>query len=273
MKSIVIDKRFQGPPNSGNGGYVCGVVAGHIDGSAEITLRAPPPLDRPLDVVIGADGAVELREKETLLATGRRAGSLDVGSIPAVTFPEAEEAVGRTTLNERTHPLPMCFGCGIARVHGDGLRIIPGPLGKRHEKPAALASSCDSPRQLRRGRRPCRAGIHMVGAGLSDRICRWRRAASRPRWRREYVAGAHERADRSSASSRRALRDRGMADRQGRPQALCGQRAARSRRKGDGGHPNHLGHRRSGDRDGRRALGDGSFPRKARHHLAGEQGR
>jgi hypothetical protein len=141
MKSIVIDKRFQGPPNSGNGGFVCGVVAGHIEGSAEITLRAPPPLDRPLEIVIGADGVVELREKETLLATGRRAGPFDLGAIPAVTFPEAEEAVGRTTLNERTHPLPMCFGCGIARAHGDGLRIIPGPLGKRHEKPAGLASS------------------------------------------------------------------------------------------------------------------------------------
>lgn len=74
MKSVVIDRRFQGPPTSGNGGYVCGVVAGHIEGSAEITLRAPPPLDRPLDVVIGADGAVELREKETLLATGALLG-------------------------------------------------------------------------------------------------------------------------------------------------------------------------------------------------------
>jgi hypothetical protein len=141
MESIVIDKRFCGPPNSGNGGYVCGVVARHIEGSAEVTLRAPPPLDRLLDVVIGGDGGVELREKERLLATGRCAGSLDVGAIPVVTFPEAEEATGQTSLNERNHPLPMCFVCGIGRAHGDGLRIIPGPLAKRHEKPAALASS------------------------------------------------------------------------------------------------------------------------------------
>ena len=40
MPSITIDKRFRGPPNSGNGGYVCGLIADHIDGSAEITLRA-----------------------------------------------------------------------------------------------------------------------------------------------------------------------------------------------------------------------------------------
>ena len=57
MPSITIDKRFRGPPNSGNGGYVCGLLAGHIDGrSAEIALRAPPPLARPLIIVPSAYG-------------------------------------------------------------------------------------------------------------------------------------------------------------------------------------------------------------------------
>ena len=51
MTSIMIDKRYCGPPNSGNGGYVCGRLARHIPGGAEVTLRAPPPLDKPLDVV------------------------------------------------------------------------------------------------------------------------------------------------------------------------------------------------------------------------------
>ena len=44
MTSITIDKRYCGPPNSGNGGYVCGLLANHIGASAEITLRVPPPL-------------------------------------------------------------------------------------------------------------------------------------------------------------------------------------------------------------------------------------
>ena len=30
MTSIIIDKRYCGPPNSGNGGYVCGRLARHI---------------------------------------------------------------------------------------------------------------------------------------------------------------------------------------------------------------------------------------------------
>ena len=50
--SIIIDRRYCGPPNSGNGGYVCGRLARHIsvgtpDG-VEVTLRAPPPLDKRL---------------------------------------------------------------------------------------------------------------------------------------------------------------------------------------------------------------------------------
>ena len=30
MTSMIIDKRYRGPPNSGNGGYVCGRLARHI---------------------------------------------------------------------------------------------------------------------------------------------------------------------------------------------------------------------------------------------------
>ena len=44
MTSVVIEKRFCGPPNSGNGGYVCGLLAAHIEADAEVTLLAPPPL-------------------------------------------------------------------------------------------------------------------------------------------------------------------------------------------------------------------------------------
>jgi hypothetical protein len=142
MESIVIDPRFRGPPNSGNGGYVCGLLSKHIDGGAEITLRAQPPLGRPLDIVAGSDGSVELREKETLLATGRRAVSLDIGEVPTVTFPRAEEAASKTRFNGHNHPLPTCFVCGHLRAHGDGLRIIPGPLPPHgDEKPGTVASS------------------------------------------------------------------------------------------------------------------------------------
>ena len=71
MQWIMIEKRFCGPPNSANGGHVCGLLAAHIDGSAEISLRAPPPLGQRLGIVASADGGVELRDSA---AYGRRRG-------------------------------------------------------------------------------------------------------------------------------------------------------------------------------------------------------
>jgi hypothetical protein len=44
MESLVIARRFCGPPNSGNGGYVCGRVAAHIPGSASVRLKTATPL-------------------------------------------------------------------------------------------------------------------------------------------------------------------------------------------------------------------------------------
>jgi hypothetical protein len=129
MKSVVIEKRFCGPPKSANGGYVCGLLAAHIDGHAEITLLAPPPLDQRLDIV-ASEHSVELRREETALATGRRV-RIDVPEIPITSFSEAEDAARRSPHDESRHPLPMCFVCGPARVDGDGLRIIPGPLPLR----------------------------------------------------------------------------------------------------------------------------------------------
>jgi hypothetical protein len=126
MKSIVIEKRFCGPPKSANGGYVCGLLAAHIEGNAEVTLLAPPPLDQRLDIVAGEHG-VELRKEETTLAIGRSVG-IDVLEIPIVNFCEAQDAIGRSPYDASRHPLPMCFVCGPERVDGDGLRIIPRPL-------------------------------------------------------------------------------------------------------------------------------------------------
>ena len=49
MPAVMIPRRFNGPPDSGNGGYSCGVVAALLDAPAvEVTLRAPPPLEREL---------------------------------------------------------------------------------------------------------------------------------------------------------------------------------------------------------------------------------
>ena len=50
MPELVIPSRFCGPPASGNGGYVCGRVAGYLDGPVTVTLRRPVPLAVPMTV-------------------------------------------------------------------------------------------------------------------------------------------------------------------------------------------------------------------------------
>jgi hypothetical protein len=131
MTSIIIDRRYCGPPNSGNGGYVSGRLARHISGGAEVTLHAPPPLDKRLDVVATGDGPKEktwqLRDGAVVVATARPA-SVELTRLEAANFDEAAAAQLRTPVKPHEHLLPSCFVCGPARTPGDGLRIFAGPL-------------------------------------------------------------------------------------------------------------------------------------------------
>ncbi len=119
---ITIHRRFHGPPESGHGGYVCGVVAGLIGGPAEVTLRRPPPLDRPLEVVSLDGGGVALRDGDTIIAEGAPA-SVDIDVPEPVSFTDAE-VVSQSFIGFREHAFPTCFGCGPQRAEGDGLRLF-----------------------------------------------------------------------------------------------------------------------------------------------------
>lgn len=134
MLTMTIPRRFRGPPNSGNGGYVCGLLARNIPGAAQVALRAPPPLDTDLDVVEAAPGQWELRHGATLVATGR-ATALDPSRVERASFEEAVAAEKRTPVRPHEHLLPTCFVCGPQRAPGDGLRLSAGPLA-----PGASAS-------------------------------------------------------------------------------------------------------------------------------------
>src|SRR5216683_1346305 len=144
MTSIIIDKRYCGPPNSGNGGYVCGRLAGHIPGGAEVTLRAPPPLDKQLDVVATDDGSWELRDGATVVATGRPA-SVELTRLEKASFDEASAAELLTPVKPHEHMLPTCFVCGPARAKGDGLRIFAGPLVRQSCNASAVLAATWTP--------------------------------------------------------------------------------------------------------------------------------
>lgn len=125
-ESIVIERRFRGPSESGNGGYSAGLVAGAVPQPAEVTLRKPPPLDRPLRLTVDGD-RVEARADDELIAEGGPAGALDLEPPRTVGYDEAERAAA-SYAGLQAHIFPECFTCGPAREPGDGLRLFTGPV-------------------------------------------------------------------------------------------------------------------------------------------------
>ena len=121
--TITIASRFRGPEASGNGGYTCGLVAGFLEGEAEVTLRRPPPLERPLAVTREGE-RVLVHDGPDMVAEGAPA-TLDLDMPPAPTPEEAEAAV-RSYAGFTRHFFPECFVCGPGRAPGDGLRLFPG---------------------------------------------------------------------------------------------------------------------------------------------------
>ena len=168
MQTMTIPRRFRGPPNSGNGGYVCGMLARQIAGAAEVTLRAPPPLETELGLVEVGTGVWELRQGTATIAVGR-AVELDLSRLERATYAEAAEAAKRTPVKPHEHLLPMCFVCGPDRAPGDGLRLFAGPL-LRQRLPRSLCCTLDARRLSRRRRWLGCSGVRVVRAGLSDRL-------------------------------------------------------------------------------------------------------
>ena len=120
-----IPGRFNGPPDSGNGGVTCGRLAAYVGAPAvEVTLRRPPPLDVDLRVD-ASGGTARLYDGEHLVAEAVPT-TVDVEPGDPVTVEQARAAeLAYAGLHD--HPFPTCFVCGPQR--DDGLDLRPGPLG------------------------------------------------------------------------------------------------------------------------------------------------
>ena len=130
MAQVIIERRYCGPPESGQGGYTCGLVAERIDRPcAAVSLRAPPPLERPLDLRPCQDGAVALFDGDRLVAEGRRS-ELERDVPAPVSLDEAQRASIRSPWADG-HPFPECFGCGPRRSQDEAVAIVTGPVGGR----------------------------------------------------------------------------------------------------------------------------------------------
>jgi hypothetical protein len=124
---LIVPARFNGPFESGNGGYSAGVVAAYLEGPVEVTLRRPVPLDTPLSVAV-ADGSVRVLDGDELIAEGVAVPDFDLEVPDPVSVEDAREAMGRYR-GLPNGPFSRCFVCGRARE--DSFGVFAGALEDR----------------------------------------------------------------------------------------------------------------------------------------------
>ncbi|MEM6398515.1 MAG: hypothetical protein AAF741_19355 [Bacteroidota bacterium] len=124
-KVLIVDSHYNGPPDSGNGGYTCGLVDTQTDYLSEVTLRKPIPLDRPLHIS-ASDSGHEIKRHEEIIATARPGDLTDLNIPDPVSFKLAEEASQQFIGNSQKTAFPTCFVCGEDRASGEGLHIFAG---------------------------------------------------------------------------------------------------------------------------------------------------
>ncbi len=130
MSSFTVPTRFCGPPDSGNGGYTCGMVAreliAEVPGAVECTLRTPVPLNIPLQIERTPKGAV-LKAGDKVVIEAAPA-TIEVTPPVPISFAAAQAAMASSAALDPRHPFPTCFVCGPKRGAHDGLRIFPAPV-------------------------------------------------------------------------------------------------------------------------------------------------
>jgi hypothetical protein len=129
LAPLTIARRFRGPRTSANGGYAAGLLAQAVAASTvEVTLRLPPPLERPL-ALSRDDERTLLWDGKAVVAEARPAElALEIPAPP--TFEEAE-AASRVVGGWGAPEFDECFVCGT-RADGDGLDIHAGLVPGRN---------------------------------------------------------------------------------------------------------------------------------------------
>ncbi len=130
--TITISKQFCGPPNTGNGGYVCGMLDRQTGFLSEVTLKKPTPLEKELSITQEGD-RFEMKDGDQLIAYAQPADFyLQVPEPPS--FEEAGIAAKNYAGLDGRHAFPGCFVCGPD--HENGLYIFAG----RHQNTGIYAS-------------------------------------------------------------------------------------------------------------------------------------
>jgi hypothetical protein len=127
-ESFTVPASYNGPVDSGNGGYCAGVVAGFVDGLAEVSLRAPVPLDTPLEAVREGDGAARVLDGGAVIAEARPVPEIDA-DVPDPVRPDEARRAAASYRGLDDGVFSRCFVCGRARA--DAFGVFAGAVGGR----------------------------------------------------------------------------------------------------------------------------------------------
>jgi hypothetical protein len=128
---VTIPSQFNGPPTSGNGGWVSGLIAQatathQTPGPITVRLASPPPLDVPLSWERHGDQTRLVTHGGAIIGTGM-SGSFAAVPPPALSAEQVQSGHDHYA-GFTHHPFDLCFTCGTGRGEGDGLRIFSGPV-------------------------------------------------------------------------------------------------------------------------------------------------
>lgn len=123
-ETISVPSRFNGPEQSGNGGYSCGLFASLLDGQAEVSLRSPVPMDTELEAERAGE-AVRILDGTTVIAEAHPAPPVDA-AVPAVVGVEEARRASRRYRAPEEGLFAHCFVCGRAR--GDSFEVFAGEV-------------------------------------------------------------------------------------------------------------------------------------------------
>ncbi|HEX7287202.1 MAG TPA: hypothetical protein VF532_13530 [Candidatus Angelobacter sp.] len=141
--NFTIPRRFCGPPDSGNGGYTCGLLARELGGVVECTLRAPVPLEVALQFERTEAGG-NLRHEGKLIVEGAPT-TIAVTPPAPVSVQAATDSMAASPALDPKHPFPTCFVCGPKRGVHDGLRIFPAAFFSKTAGASSQAEGGSAP--------------------------------------------------------------------------------------------------------------------------------
>ncbi|MET0305019.1 MAG: hypothetical protein ABW196_02180 [Solirubrobacterales bacterium] len=127
-ETIAIPARFNGPLESGNGGYSAGALAAFLEGAVEVSLRRPVPLDTVLRVSREDDGKILAIDGEDLAAEASPAPEFEL-DLPEPVGAEEARAASAGYRGKTDGPFSDCFVC--SRTREDTLGVHAGPVEGR----------------------------------------------------------------------------------------------------------------------------------------------